>query len=242
MQGRVHYTREATALALAQLRKDRASVWTPTCDTLLKDLQSVQTFRNKDPTPFPIIVLEGLDGVGKTTVASALAAKVGAVNFRTPPEYLEALRAVFRHLPEPEPRAFYCAANYIAAPHLVQAAKYSPVILDRWFCSTCAMGYAAGCTDIASLPKELFRWPEDLPPMSVGILLEADEATRHARVSKRGQETIDEITLAANRKFRECAMQSFGRFVDNNLLELVLAPNFKSAVNDILLKLKANHR
>lgn len=41
------------------------------------------------------IVLEGLDGVGKSTLAAALAKRLGAVSMRTPPECMEPFRSRF---------------------------------------------------------------------------------------------------------------------------------------------------
>jgi hypothetical protein len=122
-------------------------------------------------TRAPILVMDGLDAVGKSTAARALADRIpGAVLMRTPNPNFDPARAKFRVLDEPIARAFYCACNYAAALDVVRvaggliggcathtaepvlsvssAANQGPprtVILDRWWASTCVGGLANRC-------------------------------------------------------------------------------------------------
>ena len=63
-----------------------------------------------------IIVLEGLDGTGKSTVWAALSQSPKCLAaLRTPPDDFLPLRPIFDACEEITRRTFYFAANYIAA-------------------------------------------------------------------------------------------------------------------------------
>ena len=64
------------------------------------------------------VVIEGLDGTGKSTLVASLAAALGAHAARTPPRSIAALRPLFDGMPQPVARAFYMCCNYIAAAEL----------------------------------------------------------------------------------------------------------------------------
>ena len=66
------------------------------------------------------MVVEGLDGCGKSTLASSLAAALGARHAASPPASLAALRPLWK-APGPA-RAFYVCGNYLAADELGRAA------------------------------------------------------------------------------------------------------------------------
>lgn len=110
----------------------------------------------KDNVPevkkFPLIVLEGLDGcgkmqynltfktvymfltffqiLGKTSVSSRFAAKIGAQRWKTPPVSISHIRDLFdEHL---ELRtAYYSLGNYIAGLEVQNLLQTTPVVMDR---------------------------------------------------------------------------------------------------------------
>ncbi len=62
------------------------------------------------------MVIEGLDGTGKSTVWSALANSPACrAALRTPPDEYVTLRPIFDACHEDTRRTFYFAANYVAA-------------------------------------------------------------------------------------------------------------------------------
>jgi dTMP kinase len=99
------------------------------------------------------IVIEGVDGVGKTTVATELAARLGAVYFRTPSIGVESFRMCptqqnnmsLREYVDtqaycaPKMRfAFYVFAVLEASMHISRLLQENSVVCDRYLSSTLA--------------------------------------------------------------------------------------------------------
>jgi UMP-CMP kinase 2, mitochondrial len=231
----VYHSRDACVGALSLLQRAKLPWWTSDCSAFVDRVAGVALHGGPLHRAHPIIVVEGLDGVGKTTMTTSLAAKLGGVLVRTPDPSLEPLRALFRSLDEPLARAFYCGANYLAASAVGELSKTQPVVLDRWWCSTCAMTLAGrpGCT-VQGLPPvtdPIYQWPNDLPTFNVGVLLQVDEAIRRLRMKRRNDENEEEALLAAKADMRETAMEAYRRF---GLLTTVDIPNYMLAVNTTL--------
>lgn len=229
----VYHSKEACLAALREIEKERTSWWSAECSAFVQSVAEAPVV-SSSPRRFPIIVIEGLDGVGKTTVVNSLIERLNGVLVRTPNPSLEGLRSLFRTQAEPISRAFYCGANYLAAPTMVSLAQEKPVVVDRWWCSTCAMSLASSCALPERLPPRgdaVYQWPSDLPRFEVGALLHVDEFTRRQRMKKRNDEHAEEALLAASESLRAAAMEAYQRF---GLLDLVEVPNYRHAVNDIL--------
>ncbi|XP_018334940.1 UMP-CMP kinase 2, mitochondrial-like [Agrilus planipennis] len=79
----------------------------------------------------PLIVIEGLDGSGKTTITYKLAEKIKAALYRTPPLCTDGLRGSFDDC-KPLRRVFYAMGNYIAAEEIKKLLEEKPVVLDRY--------------------------------------------------------------------------------------------------------------
>ncbi|XP_013928692.1 PREDICTED: UMP-CMP kinase 2, mitochondrial, partial [Thamnophis sirtalis] len=79
---------------------------------------------------FPLIVIEGLDATGKTTVTHFLKDSLDAVLLRTPPSCVGQWRKIFDDEPPLIRRAFYALTNYIVASEVAKESSKFPVILD----------------------------------------------------------------------------------------------------------------
>ena len=226
------------ALATAGWRKE-------VCSELAERLRAIQPpylvpradSRKTAPTYYPIIVLEGLDGVGKTTVVRHLSERIGGCALATPDPALDDLRAQFRVAPEPIARLFYCTCNYLGAATIVDKAMRSPVVVDRWFASTNAMALAAAVVGEAKQPLPdpetegaAYAWPVDLPSPDVRVVLDCPEDIRLKRMQGRGGANREEERLAADRALREAAMTAFAR----QGYRKVMVPNYMIAINEIL--------
>lgn len=94
----------------------------------------------------PFIVFEGVDGVGKTTLAHALASRVDGKYFYSPPSEFDKLRAKVHALEKDLPPElfyelklhFYMAGNIFASTHIEELLDAYPLIGDRYVYSTIA--------------------------------------------------------------------------------------------------------
>lgn len=146
--------------------------------------------------PSLVIVVEGLDGSGKTTAVARLCQHVGsgAVTLRSPPRILDRTRRTIEdhssYLAETEAywrfkRAFYSLGNYT----LSQDLKYhrNPCVVDRFVTST--MAYTLGATDAknATAPEPKAVWPDDIPNPDIVLVLELTEEVRQSRIQERSR-------------------------------------------------------
>lgn len=147
-----------------------------------------------------LIVVEGLDGTGKTTLSRGLAAALGAEWRTTPPEALRAHRgpfdAAYRDLPAAS-QLFY-AATVVWAGEEAEALRAAgrDVVIDRYWCTTRAYARAAGS------PLDLAEVEALLPAADRTILVELDERARAERLLTRGATAMDRATLDPTRRRR----------------------------------------
>lgn len=140
-----------------------------------------------------MIVLEGLDGTGKTTLAQGLAAALEAVPLSTPGAHLRDVRRRIDDVWRARPRSqqLFYAASVLAASD--EAAEWlergRDVVVDRYWLSTCVN---------ARLRPDLLRLDEleaVLVPADLTLLLELDEPSRQRRLEERGMTAHDRATL-----------------------------------------------
>ncbi|TRZ16152.1 hypothetical protein HGM15179_010967 [Zosterops borbonicus] len=161
---------------------------------------------------FPVIVFEGLDATGKTTVTQAVKDTLNGVLLRSPPPCISQWRTVFDDEPTPIKRAFYAAGNYILASEIAKASTQAPVIIDRYWHSTAAYTIATETSgkvqDLPPAQDEVYQWPEDLLKPDLVLLLTVDPEERVRRLQHRGLEkTKEEAELEANSLFRQSHWQ-----------------------------------
>ena len=143
------------------------------------------------------VVVEGLDGTGKSTLACKLAKSLASDLLRTPP-YICApdifprrnLRNLFDNCDAVRRRAYYRAANLVASEAARIALKRGHVVMDRYWTSTYA--YAALDEGSDRLEEWTGRYPPELLVPDVVVLLTADRETRPLRISGRGKVWTDE--------------------------------------------------
>lgn len=165
---------------------------------------------------YPIILIEGLDGVGKTTLTRLLSSELGAELITCPPrladhDVLGPLRSHFDGRPEAVRRAYYRFANLLASEHALAVSVTRPVVLDRYWPSTVAFG--VGVDRSAELETWVGRYPPELMRPDIMVLLEVDEPTRARRMGHRGEPaTEEEATLARASSLREAVSRVYRAF------------------------------
>lgn len=145
-----------------------------------------------------LIAIEGLDGTGKSTVARALAERLGTQVVLNPPRGWCDQRSQADQSGELARRAFYLRANVAA---LVEAdalrARGHAVVMDRSFASTLVYGEAS-----AGRIAEPSGWPADLAKPDLLVVLEVPEDIRLRRLGTRTRLTVEERALATDEAFR----------------------------------------
>ncbi|KAL9864342.1 UMP-CMP kinase 2, mitochondrial [Geothlypis trichas] len=192
---------------------------------------------------FPVIVFEGLDATGKTTVTQAVKDNLNGILLRSPPPCISQWRTVFDDERTPIKRAFYAAGNYILASEIAKASTQAPVIIDRYWHSTAAYAIATETSgEIQDLPPaqdEVYQWPEDLLKPDLVLLLTVDPEERVRRLQHRGLEkTKEEAELEANSLFRQRVEESYRRMVNPACQEVDASPSKEEVLKTVLQLIK----
>lgn len=165
-----------------------------------------------------VIVIEGLDGVGKSSVAARLVELLGrgAQLHYALPETMRKKRAEFDAMDEIEKRQFYMIGNCVT----MSEAKAEFNVFDRSYASTLAyhrgtiVGQGFGeCGHSTTL-----KWPSHLKPHYY-FYLTCEERVRLARLSGR-QQTEEEIRLAASDKMRNEIDWTYRNFEDVQVVDV----------------------
>lgn len=184
-----------------------------------------------------VVVIEGLDATGKSTLTTALGVKLNATVLKSPPECICHLRPKFDSHPQLLRRAFYSLGNYAFAAMIKEAADKGVVIADRFWNSTAAYAIA---TDVnvggaECLPPNghwVYNWPKDLLKPDAVFLLTITDEERRRRLMNRGTiKTDEEIRLESSSPFRQRLVAAYER-MDLPKLQKIDASGTKTEVLD----------
>ncbi|XP_062296244.1 UMP-CMP kinase 2, mitochondrial [Scomber scombrus] len=213
----------------------------PEATSVLELLSSRLEARRKPD--FPVIVIEGLDATGKTTLTESLRDTLGATLLRSPPQCLSPWRARFDQEPPLIRRAFYALGNYITAEQIGQEATKTPVIIDRFWHSTAAYAIATAVSgSVHNLPEEgseVYRWPSDLFQPSLVVVLNLDPEERKRRLMDRGQgKTEEEQELDQNQLFRLRVEEAYRRISGPACVTVDASPSADQVLQQVLLLIR----
>ncbi|XP_054470584.1 UMP-CMP kinase 2, mitochondrial [Anoplopoma fimbria] len=213
----------------------------PEALSVLELLPSRAAARSKPD--FPVIVIEGLDATGKTTLTESLRDALGASLLRSPPQCLSPMRPRFDQEPPLIRRAFYALGNYITAEQIGQEAMRTPVIVDRFWHSTAAYAIATAVSgQVCNLPaegSEVYCWPSDLLQPSLVVLLTLDPEERKRRLRDRGQgKTEEEQELDQNKLFRLKVEKAYQRISGPACVAVDASPSADQVLQQVLLLIR----
>ena len=139
------------------------------------------------PAQSKFLVIEGCNGVGKSTLAEYLCARAGASSFHYPPEFVSFRREV--HLDEclePLPRLAYYLAATLHLSDLVRAQlTQSHVICDRYLASPISLMIAESAIEEAEARHLIEPFGSYLCVPDLILLLTAEHAVASTRISNR---------------------------------------------------------
>jgi len=158
-------------------------------------------------TPFPFVVIDGIDGAGKTTAARMLAGQLGAHYYKTPSGIFERMRADIEALKDNLVRfSFYLTAVIHDSAEIAEILKKQPVICDRYIFSTVAYHKALGVPMSYCNIDEL---PILTPDFS--FYLYADMAICAQRMKKRGITSSSDAMLERDKQLQQAIHEEFLR-------------------------------
>lgn len=150
---------------------------------------------DKDLTAYRFITIEGLDGVGKSTIVRLLAERIGGVATQTPDPSLRVKRQRVEASGQIADKwAFYMDSMVCQRPQFEAALRNHHVVCDRYIHSTLAYQWPQDAP-LPRNPREMFPkilWPD------LSFLLLSDEATRRQRLH--GRETAEGIVNPADHR------------------------------------------
>jgi thymidylate kinase len=162
-----------------------------------------------------LIVFEGLDGVGKSTVVQGVISALSATLMRTPSPLLKEARRRCSDLPPEVGEALFDLGNMMASAEMREMEERT-VVCDRYLVSTAARRIASEHADSPGLIRGLssWTWPEHLcqPTLSVHLCLQEDE--RKQRVRHRGEMTADEERLEVDSRYRAALLMAYSELCD----------------------------
>ncbi len=139
------------------------------------------------PLPHRFLVVEGCNGVGKSTLVEYLCARFGASSFHYPPEFVTFRReARLDETVAPVPRLTYYLAGTLHLSDLVrdQLTK-GPVICDRYLPSPLSLMVGQSAIQEAEALRLLEPFRAYLKKPDLILLLRADHSVVGARIQKR---------------------------------------------------------
>ncbi|MCX6738834.1 MAG: hypothetical protein NT098_02145 [Candidatus Parcubacteria bacterium] len=176
-----------------------------------------------------IIVFEGLDGTGKSTLAIELAKKINAIYYKTPPkQFNERCIKMSRgnNFYTRERFLFFMDTFHTASNEIVQLLKNNSIVVDRWIWTTLSYHFANNILiknewgeSWSDLTRKIAK-----PKFSFLLSLKDETLLERARLTKTLSE--NDQTLFKNKTLRA---EIYKMYLDLN-------PNFIVIQNDGLLK------
>ncbi|MGV9565091.1 AAA family ATPase [Streptomyces sp. NPDC003480] len=137
--------------------------------------------------PYPVVVLEGVSGIGKSTLARLLSKRMGASTLHTLPDphtgWSSTINAQLRSLPQ---FAFYLSGVLHASDRIRQARMHGPVVADRYLSSVVACHAAVHRVpvDVVSALLEPFRPYMAVPTRTYYLRCSQDELRERMAVKE----------------------------------------------------------
>lgn len=85
-----------------------------------------------------LIVVEGVDGTGKTSIAKVLAKKIGGIYYHSPSQKIEFLHKIANASPAILRYWYFSFGNYISSQEFKRLLKKQHVVVDKYIYSTTA--------------------------------------------------------------------------------------------------------
>lgn len=173
---------------------------------------------------YPLIVLEGFDGSGKTSFSYILSKRLNAIRWCSPPKSIKHLRPYFNENKQYR-EAFYVIGNYICAYEISKFLQRKPVVIDRYWLST-----------ISAIENYDTKWPKGLLKPDFVFWIDIPEEIRIAKVYSRTKPITEEEQALENQEYRDKIFNKCSS-IDCNFI-LLKYGDFESMCLDVISKIK----
>ncbi|MEK6860678.1 MAG: dTMP kinase [Nanoarchaeota archaeon] len=184
------------------------------------------------------IVLEGLDGSGKTTIAKRLAEVAGATYFRTPGDDFKPVRSYVDNGTPPETKLFYYLSTvFDASKKIDEERKNRPVVCDRYIWSSFVPHSTFYGEDLDFLERLFSHFTDRLVKPDHTIFLDVSAQEQLARLGIRSEETMSPSDkLCLDSKLRNNVRDAYLRIAERN--NWIYIDTTSKPVEDIVDQLK----
>jgi dTMP kinase len=158
------------------------------------------------------ITIEGMDGVGKTSVAKKLALRLDAIYMATPPNDLDQVRSIFTNSSDRLAQYhFFISSVLIASERIDSLLETESVICDRYYYTTLTAYKESIESMYPDLWENIHRFTKHFVEPDHAFLLTADTATRQKRMALRSQLTRDDVE-SLDSEIAEKQIEAYERF------------------------------
>lgn len=174
-----------------------------------------------------LIVIEGISGVGKTSIAKALSKEISAIYIKTPIEPLDTIRSEVDSVFSNESKALYYLSSIVElSSRIDEMLKHSSVVIDKYIYSS--MVYPK----INGIDFEIPSWLNIRKP-DFAFLITLNENIRIERLIQRGSD------LNINKHIDKEKVQKIMDIYSNlGLIEISNNENIEDTISNILEKIK----
>lgn len=150
------------------------------------------------PPPYAFIVLEGVSGIGKSTLARALTKRLGGTSLHTlPPPHTAWSAEVNERLRALPQFAFYVSGLLHASDYVRTARTTRPVVADRFASSVVACHAAAHDVPVAGVTRLLEPFRTYLESPAKTFYLRCSEDVLRERMAAKRDTKQDDVDLFA---------------------------------------------
>lgn len=174
---------------------------------------------------FPFIVIEGIDGVGKTTCAELLTNEMGAILYKTPSGVFEKIRKGIEDLRDNQVRfTFYLASVFHASSEISKLVSQQPIVCDRYIYSTIAYHRGLG-VNLSHIDFE--RLPIVFPDFCFYFYATENVCEQRITGRKQGINSASDIALEKDKNLQRRIHQEFLK------LPMISIDTSKLTVNEV---------
>ncbi|XP_054287772.1 UMP-CMP kinase 2, mitochondrial-like [Macrosteles quadrilineatus] len=156
----------------------------------------------------PFIVIEGVKGSGKSSLALKFAQSFNGTYLRAPPEYFAPFKGWVQTRNKLERNAFHALSNYLMAEEAKRLMQTRMVVMDLYWHGLVAyelsrLSGATGILPVTSSP--VYKFPEDLLVPDISFYLLVLEDKRYYREKETGKPAV-------SKKIREIMFRAYSKF------------------------------